>query len=375
MSFPFGSGSSSDANVNPNEYRWQFTVNPPAQVTLTNPRGEIRVTAWDRPEIAVHAVKLLDSPARLRVTRVVAEAEGNRIVVRTVTDQISRLVESGVLQGVAADIIQALADLVNIGTPAPVSYVVQVPRQTDLEVNGVSCQVRVEGLEGTERVRTVSGEIRLNDLRGQIDVNSVSGEQDARNLQGVVNANSVSGRIELNGKIADLRVKTVSSAVVYSGSVDPGGHYLFNTVSGDVTLEIPADSRASFSAQGVNLNVHPDLPDLHAEGTRAPGRAQWSGELRGGGAPVRFQTVSGDLRLRSLANAQSPAAIANPSPPPPAAPAAAPSEPAPTAVADDDQMTVLGALQRGEISVDEALSRLEALKTARSHEGDNHGTT
>jgi len=394
MSMPFGSESSSsgDASSSTNEYRWQFDVTPPARVTLTNPRGEIRVVGWDRPVVAIRAVKLLDNPARLRATHVVAEARGNEIVVRTITDQISHLIESGVLQGVAADVVQAIADLVSIGTPAPVSYEVQVPHQTDLEINGVSCQVRVEGVAGTERVRTVSGEIRLNDLRGDVDVNSVSGDQDARNLNGRVTANSVSGRIELAGVVADLRVKTVSGGATYAGTLDPSGNYLFNSVSGSVNLEIPSDSRAYFSAQGISLNVHADLPQIHGQGTRAPGRSQWSAEMNGGGAPVRVQTVSGDLRIRGLSTVRPPSAIPNPAPSEPAAPAAAPSGPAPSpsaeappsastepaapnqTSAEDAQMKVLGALQRGEIGVDEALARLEALKKGRSNEGETHGT-
>lgn len=386
---PFGSESSGgDTNSSTNEYRWQFEVTPPARVTLTNPRGEIRVVGWDRPVVAIRAVKLLDNPTRLRATRVVAEAHGNEIVVRTITDQISRLIESGVLQGVAADVIQAIADLVSIGTPAPVAYEVQVPHQTDLEINGVSCQVRVDGVAGTAHVRTVSGEIRLHDLRGDLDVNSVSGDQDARNLSGRATANSVSGRIELAGSVTDLRAKSVSGGVTYAGSLDPSGHYLFNTVSGSVNLEIPPDSRADFSAQGVNLNVHPDLPQIHGQSNRAPGRSQWSAEMNGGGAPVRFQTVSGDLRIRALTMVRPPTAIPNPAPA--AEPSAAPAGPPPATetppapptgqtvpdqtAAEDAQMKVLSALQKGELSVDEALARLEGLKKSRANEGETHGT-
>ena len=71
MSMPFGSQSSSsgDSNSSTNEYRWQFEVTPPARVVLTNPRGEVRVVGWDRPTVAIRAVKLLDNPARLRATR------------------------------------------------------------------------------------------------------------------------------------------------------------------------------------------------------------------------------------------------------------------------------------------------------------------
>jgi putative adhesin len=384
MSMPFGSQSSSsgDSNSSTNEYRWQFEVTPPARVVLTNPRGEIRVVGWDRPTVAIRAVKLLDNPARLRATRVIAEARGNEIVVRTITDQISSLIESGVLQGVAADLVQALADLLSFGTPAPVSYEVQVPHQTDLEINGVSCHVRVEGVGGTERVRTVSGEIRLNDLRGDIDLNSVSGDQDARHLNGRVTANSVSGRIELAGIVADLRAKTVSGGVTYAGSLDPSGNYLFNSVSGSLSLEIPSDSRAYFSAQGISLNVSADLPQIHGQGSRSPGRSQWSAEMNGGGAPVRFQTVSGDLRIRGLSTVRPPSAIPNPAAEPAASASSqsAPSSEAPTGQTqpdqtpgEDAQMKVLTALQRGEIGVDEALGRLAALKKARS-EGEDNGT-
>ena len=104
--------------------------------------------------------------------------------------------------------------------------------------------------------------------------------------------------------------------------------------------------------------------------------------MNGGGAPVRFQTVSGDLRVRGLSTVRPPSAIPNPTAEPAetASSPPAPTNEAPTAQTqpnqtsgEDAQMQVLTALQRGEIGVDEALGRLAALKKARS-EGENNGT-
>ncbi|HLH73461.1 MAG TPA: hypothetical protein VKX96_09260 [Chloroflexota bacterium] len=371
MSTPFENVPSRSEPEDPNEYNWTFDTGPSARLFLSNPRGEVRIAGWERPEVQIHAIKRTDDRARSQMTRVVAEQKDSSIIVRTITDQISRLVEGGGLWGIAQDVIQALADLVSLGTPAPVSYIVQVPFHSDLEVNGVSSRLMVSGVEGGERIRSVSGGIEATNLRGDVDLTTVSGEVEGRDLSGRVSANSVSGEIQLAGSIANLRAKTVSGRIEVSGPLATDGHYLFNSVSGDVTLRIPMTAHATFHAKGVSLNVHSELREgLTAQTGRAPGRSQWIAELNGGGAIVRFHTVSGAFALRVLGEQPSPTV---PNPPMPTSPLATPAEPPPALIAESEQMRILKALERGEMSVDEATWQLEALKRGPSGEGENHG--
>lgn len=383
MSATFEQTTGAEAHPAPeNSYHWTFTTRGSPRVILNNPRGEIRVIGWDRPEVEIRAIKQLDNPARLRATRVEASQQDNAIIVHTITDPVTRLVEQGLLQGVAADILQALAVLVNLGVPAAVSLTVHLPRQAELEINAVSSQVEATGLNGTTRVRSVSGEVTLSDIGGYVDLNSVSGAQLGQNLAGRVTVNAVSGRVSLAGQIDDLRAKTVSGSVEYAGTLADHGHYLLNSVSGAVTLDLPAATRASFTAQGVSLGVDPDLPGLSAQRSRSPGNHQWSGQLNGGGARVHFQTVSGTLYLRELRRSisspetaiQSTETAAAPPVPPvvppapstPSEPPPAPQTPAASAPADSEQLQILSALERGEIGVDEAMERLEQIKRRSS---------
>jgi hypothetical protein len=108
------------------------------------------------------------------------------------------------------------------------------------------------------------------------------------------------------------------------------------TLSGDVRSELPADIIKA-------------------------GRRNWQGRINGGGADVEMNSVSGDLRISRGAFGEAT--------PPGSWPAAGgresdhPSVAEPTAPepSESDTVAILGALERGEITVEEAMARLDNL--------------
>jgi Putative adhesin len=336
-------------------------------LVIENPRGRIRVTGWDRPEVYVRATKLPDSSlARYNATRIEAQQQGNSVYLRTVLDPTGQFSDRGSFQEVAAELVRAVAELMrNQNKPAPVEYEVRVPVQASLSLQSVSGDVVVEEVQGQVRAHTVSGNCAASRAQGDVELRTVSGELDGRDLSGRLDAESVSGDVTIEGQFDAVRAKSVSGSLDLAGPLAPSGSYDFHSVSGNVTLRVPPETGATIDVRGVSADVFSQLPCEVRHQVRRPGHVEWHGCLNGDGATIRYRTVSGHLRLLPLeaAAAATPAtvttaAIADP----PAAPAN-PGEPDPapvtTADADAEQLGILHALERGEISVEDALRRLE----------------
>jgi hypothetical protein len=184
-----------------------------------------------------------------------------------------------------------------------------------------------------------------------------------------VEATSVSGSIRLAGTLSSLHASTISGAIELAGPLASGGDYELHTVSGSATLRLSRDTAATIRAQGVTVGVQSDLPVEALLNQRRPGARRWEGRLGSGdGASVVFHTVSGSLHLDALADAEevgpSTALVAPhpaPKPPPPERPTTADGP----AVEEAARMQVLKALDRGEVTVDEALRQLEMLRRSR----------
>ncbi|MEO8246014.1 MAG: DUF4097 family beta strand repeat-containing protein [Chloroflexota bacterium] len=223
----------------------------------------------------------------------------------------------------------------------------EVPHGAELRLATVSGDVNIRGLVGDQRYQTVSGDLSLVDAGGVIRVNTVSG--DAR-LRGdgsvVVRAESVSGDVAVSAPhLVAVRAQTVSGDVEVEGELEPSGEFRAETVSGDLVVGLVGS--ATFEVRGLSTDISSDIDH------RVEGRHDRRRLVVGSGTPVfTFSSMSGDLavrRPRRLGGIPQP-----PQPPSAPSPPAAPRAP----LSPDQQLSVLQALERGEIDIDEATRRL-----------------
>jgi hypothetical protein len=364
-----------------------FSTGNTCRLMLDNPRGTVRVTAWDRPEVHLVATKRLDaSRARYLATKVDTRQDGDAVDVHTVLDPSDSYADRMGLSGVAAEVVRAVTDLLGAqGSPAEVDYDVHVPRHTTIELKGVSSAFSVEGTDGALRVRGVSGSIDTQSVIGALDLGVVSGEIDVRGVDGPVRADSVSGTVHVEGRVASLRAKSVSGDIEYFGPLAPDGSIEIGSVSGAASLRLPAETKATVSLRGLSSDVHCELPVSVDRDRRGPGTREWSGRINGGGSAITFRTVSGSLRLAELAGSapftepvrasEPTSAVPNSVAPEPVVPDA-PVIPAsavkveetesPAAPDETAAMRILQALERGELNVEEALRQIDALRLKTS---------
>jgi DUF4097 and DUF4098 domain-containing protein YvlB len=200
--------------------------------------GGVEVNGWDEDEIRVRAkvqVWEVDDDEAEEVARTVEISAGDRISVR------------GPRPG-RHDVAWS------------VSFRLDVPRESNLDLEAYNGGIRIEDVDGEIRFVTTNGGVRLEDLAGDVRGETRNGGVD----------------IEL------------------SGSTWRGKGLDVETRNGGIDLDIPEDYSAELETSTVNGRIRSDLPVLIDD---RHGRTLWA-ELGDGGPMIRLQTKNGGVRIR-----------------------------------------------------------------------------
>lgn len=325
----------------------RFDVGSGSELSVSNVSGRIAVKADEGSEIAVRYIKHGAGRAREN-TEVQIERSGKRVTVQT------RSLQAG---------------LINFGRSSPVEYEITVPRDCSARLHAVSADVTLEGPRAETGVQTVSGDVKISNVAGDITVTTVSGDLAASELSGTLVARTTSGDATVaNSRLRRWSISTVSGDFTLDTPLNRDEHCTAKTVSGDLQLLVPADTGATVQLRSISGSVSCELP---AEIIKS-GRRHWQGRINGGGGHVEMNSVSGDLRIRRTGqpgptDEESPEWQAagdstdwRPEPPEPLA--ANDSRPPTSGSTDDDESgdlsDVLAAVERGELSIEDALARL-----------------
>ena len=248
-------------------------------VDLSLISGTIRVRGWDRPDVKVSA-SIQSGTLRF-------DANSSRVSLSVEDNDDGRGRRHH-----------------NVGDA---KYDVSVPRGTRLVLEAVSGDVAATGSQGEVEATSVSGDVDVTDavrlvsvesvsgsvhaaqVTGNLRAETVSGDLRVETVTGNVEASSVSGSLRLIGiQSKDVRTEAVSGDIVYTGTIEAGGKYSFESHSGTIRLNIPRGAGAQFSVETFSGDVSTDFPVT----TRGSGR----------GREGRMDFTTGDGRARVTAN-------------------------------------------------------------------------
>ena len=243
---------------------------------------------------------------------------------------------------------------------------IDLPRRATLVVETISADIEVDGLAGDQRYRTASGEVQLRAVTNRIAVEAVSGDIDVvATGEAEVSVRTVSGDVALRaGTLRSLQATTTSGDLKVAGRLLGPGPFKIMTVSGDMLLAPAGDVRVEMATLSGDLASELDGLTETRRGHRS---------LRvGSGEPlVEFRSMSGDLSVVRPTAVPGRATLSGPAAPDLSAPASdTPTERMPTGTPandaivtayEDARLRILRSLERGEIEVEEASLRLEAL--------------
>ena len=245
---------------------------------------------------------------------------------------------------------------------------VEVPRGAGVSVDTASADVVGRGLIGSKHFHTASGDLTLDEILGELEIEAVSGDTTiSADGSLVVRARSISGDFRLRApKLERFEMSTTSGDIQLDAEMAGSGPYAIKSISGDVRLVTRAGLQVE--AQTITGDLSSAIP--HKTET-LPGK-----KLLIVGKPVAtltFKSVSGDLEIvepregvathRAVAPDAPSKSIPVDAPAAPTPPAP-PTPPTPRAGAMTSSMQILEALERGEISVEDASRQLAALEEA-----------
>ena len=173
---------------------------------------------------------------------------------------------------------------------------VTVPRTCPTQLGVVSASAVMSGISAKASVKSVSGEITLDGVTGDVDAHTVSAALEAQGINGKLNFNTVSGDLTLaDGWLERLDANAVSGDVTADIDLDPLGGMHVTTVSGEVTLRLPAEADAQINLQSMSGDVRSEFAELRQRS--APASHTVSGSLGAGSGHVSVNTVSGRVML------------------------------------------------------------------------------
>jgi DUF4097 and DUF4098 domain-containing protein YvlB len=235
------------------EFHQTYPLSANGRVSLSNVRGDIRITGWDRNEVKVDAVKRAANNNLLKETEIKVEATADsvRIWTRYANEDQRRK-------------FQADKDEEDI---AAVDYTLKVPIGAHLD-----------------SVSLVGGSLEISGFNGDLRAAAVSGKINAQGLSGATRISTISGTLEVTLKHLD-EAKPLS----------------FSSVNGSVALTIPSDSNAVLKASSLNGRIVNDFAPADTGNQTMMGH-HVSAQLGKGGAPITLTSINGSITIHHAAD-------------------------------------------------------------------------
>jgi hypothetical protein len=357
------------------------------RLILEQPTGDVRIEGWDRPEIEISISddrELFDvsiEGSQVRVRNVAPKpAPDNRATWEAYKSELeSSLGDIGanisrVASRVERQVERAMRKVergmrgVNIDVgrwSGGRDYTIKVPHTCDLSLRTSSGDLRIERVSGTHFLQSSSGDLTLDRVEGAVLATSASGDLNFVDVKGKLGVRSTSGDINIDlGQLSEVSVTTVSGDLTLDLRTQPEREFEIKTVSGDARLRLPHDSHLTIEVNTLSGDIISHFRGETQIERRRPGK-YGKLELNGGGLMGRIHTVSGDVILdpvggydrdhdRDESEGQGTVNLSREGRQPENRDVEAERR-------REAERTILHALERGELNVEEAMRRLAEL--------------
>jgi DUF4097 and DUF4098 domain-containing protein YvlB len=215
--------------------------------------GNVRIVAWDRPEIE----------ARI-------DAVGYRI------DRDFTVIESQ--DGSRVSIELKFRREFGVHVNRRLDLVLRVPSRSTLDINTSDGRVEVSGIRGDVQLRTGDGGIDASDIEGRLTASSGDGHVTVGGRLDALDLHTGDGRIEASARPGS----EISSA------------WRLTTGDGSIALRLPDGFKANLEADTGDGEVSADVP-VTLSGRIS--RSHAHGTINGGGGILRLHTGDGSIRI------------------------------------------------------------------------------
>jgi DUF4097 and DUF4098 domain-containing protein YvlB len=238
-----------DGAVVREEFHHTYPLAADGRIALENINGAVHITAWDRNEVKVDAVKRAHDEERLKDMEIRVNATSSSISIEThYRDRDQDWNEDH-------------------HNPGSVEYTLTVPRKARLD-----------------EIKLINGSLEVTGLQGEVRASCINGKLMARGLGGEARLSTVNGKLDANFEHAAAPVE-------------------LSSVNGSIDLTLPSDAKASIEANTVHGGIDNDF-GLHANDHRFVGH-DLRGELGGGGTEIRLNNVNGRIDIHHASDGRS----------------------------------------------------------------------
>lgn len=234
------------------EFHQTYPLAAGGRVSLENINGSVRISAWDRNEVKVDAVKWAYKRERLTEAHIEVSATASSIYIKTDYPDRNLTFNNG--------------DWTERDNPATVEYTLTIPRGARLD-----------------SIELINGGIDISGVAGDVRASSINGRVQARGLTGEAKLSTINGRLEATFDRLDVS-RPIS----------------LTSVNGSVALTIPSDSNAELKANTVHGGISNDF-GLPVRRGKYVGR-DLAGRLGQGGPRIKLDNVNGSITINHAAD-------------------------------------------------------------------------
>jgi len=194
-------------------------------------------------------------------------------------------------------------------------------------------------------LQSAGGAIAGKEIEGQTQLHAASCDITVERLSGSLEVHNASGNVVIrDSNIRSFVAHSASGDVEIHSPLHTGATYTAHLASGSFRLFVPPNTGAHVSLRTASGTVQSSLPNTISRVQRG----HWTGDIGTGGAHVEAHTASGSLSVEPEVDTSD---------------SAYQTEPVSTDQPVYSSTTaVLEALQRGEMTLDDAMTRLAAME-------------
>ncbi|NIM18845.1 MAG: DUF4097 family beta strand repeat protein [Candidatus Latescibacteria bacterium] len=164
------------------------------------------------------------------------------------------------------------------------------PAKGDVQVQTAGGSIRIDQCGGTVMAQTSGGSISVEGSGGPVEVKTAGGSITIDDAHGYIEARTKGGSIEAKMMVADKDIDT---------------HCTLESSGGEITIWLPRNLAATFDvelelsrwADEEEYDIISDFPLDIKKGRRS---ITATGDINGGGSPIRLYTVNGDIHIKKL---------------------------------------------------------------------------
>jgi len=289
-----------------------LNVSGPAELNLSNSNGRAIIRLGDSGQVRIHATFLAYGWTPEDARRHTDELAANPPI-----EQQGNMIRVG--------------DKARRDYKTSVQYDIEVPKETEIRGSTGSGEIQITGIQGPVTLEAGSGDIKISSVEqdikvtagsgdiviagviGDVDATADSGEITIGATHGEVRAHSGSGKINIaepGGSVAvstssggvhlgavkqDARVQSSSGDIIVGGNPSGHSYWELQSLSGEVTLNVPADASFHFLAHSSSGKISSDIPMIAEESSS---KRDLRAHLGNGDARIEVRTNSGNIHLQ-----------------------------------------------------------------------------